>query len=78
MLGGVIHARASAEDRKSSRYAITAANLDNLAERGLEQAREHAANSQEQPVLSFVAQVETIVLAEHKDWLLLTEMGVHK
>lgn len=63
------------DERNASRYRTNAENLKFLAETGLADARNAAAEGRVEDVFAFVSSVQSIVSSEHKEWVLLRELA---
>jgi SMODS and SLOG-associating 2TM effector domain 3 len=74
LIGGALqgflaaNALISYDDRNSARYAETRENLDDLAARPLNEAREAAAVGDRSRVYAFYALVDEQVSSEHREW----------
>jgi hypothetical protein len=66
----------SLDERNAARYRSTAENLDALAERPLEEARQAAGEGGDarNRVLAFVALVQEQISAEHREWIALRKI----
>jgi len=72
-LQGLLAARLlmSQHERNATRYAATLANLEALAERPLDEARQAAVDNDRAAVLGFIALVQEQISSEHREWVAL-------
>jgi hypothetical protein len=61
----------SQDERNATRYRDTSRNLDDLAERPLQEARRAGAEGDRDRVLGFVALVNEQISSEHREWVAL-------
>ena len=80
LIGGALqgflaaYALMSYDDRNSARYGETKENLDDLAARPLDEAREAAAAGDASRVYGFYALVEEQVSSEHREWTAIRQL----
>lgn len=63
------------DERNATRYAATLENLQALASRPLDEARDAAATGDREAVLGFVALVQEQVSSEHREWVSLNAIS---